>query len=94
MFQLSTSTLAWLAGAWLIISVAVTALTWLTARTRVESPLAVTACNCLLSIFPPFNLLVLTLLIAMQRRCPPSAFAMTREPGPPPGRNDAPRCLR
>jgi hypothetical protein len=57
----------------------------------VESPLAVTACNCLLSIFPPFNLLVLTLLIAMQRRCPPSAFAVTREPGPPPGRNDAPR---
>jgi len=64
-------TLAWIGVVWLGFTAAVTASTWILARTRVDSPLAVTACNLLLSLFPPLNLLALTLLSAMDRKDAP-----------------------
>lgn len=56
---------------WLAFSAVVTAATWTVAKTRVDAPGTVTACNLFLSFFPPFNLLVLTLLSAMNRKGPP-----------------------
>jgi apolipoprotein N-acyltransferase len=68
MVDMNASTLAWLSMVWFGFTGAVTASTWISARQRVDSPLAVTVCNLLLSLFPPLNLMVLTLLCVMDRK--------------------------
>ncbi len=71
MMGMNASTLAWMGVVWLVFTVGVTTSTWVLSRTRVDSPIAVTTCNLLLSIFPPLNLLALALLSAKDRKNPP-----------------------
>ncbi len=70
MTGMDASGLALLGVFWLAFTFAVTASTWTISKTRVDSPIAVTVCNLLLSPFPPLNLLVLTFLCAMDRKVP------------------------
>lgn len=42
--------------------------TWMLARQRIDAPAVVTACNVALGLFPPFNILALTLLAMLPPR--------------------------
>lgn len=52
----------------LMLDALVAAVTWMVARERTDAPAVVTACNFALGLFPPFNLLALTLLTMLPRR--------------------------
>ena len=51
-----------------VFDVLVAAATWLVARTRTAAPGLVAGCNVALGLFPPFNLLALTLLAMLPER--------------------------
>ena len=66
--EINLSLLYRLAPAWLLFSTAITVTTWALARRRVDSPGWVTACNALLSVSPPLNILVLALVATRDLR--------------------------
>jgi hypothetical protein len=71
MIAFDVSTLAWLAGAWLLASGLITACTWKVASRHAASPLAITVSSALLAFFPPLNLVLLALMSVLKRRSPP-----------------------
>lgn len=71
MTAFDVSTLAWLAGAWLIASGLITACTWKVASRQAASPFAVTVSSALLAFFPPLNLVLLALISILKRRSSP-----------------------
>lgn len=71
MISFDVSTLAWLAGAWLIASGLITLGTWKVASQGTRSPAAITICSALLAFFPPLNILLLALMSIWNLRSPP-----------------------
>jgi hypothetical protein len=70
---ISSGTLWTLGIGWLAAAAAITAVTGIAARRRLDSPGLLTICSALLAAFPPFNLLILAAVAMLPERRRPSA---------------------